>query len=633
MSAIQNVDATETLDTLFPLVRSLMFELPENLRSADHDFASSDEPAVAFEYYEPHPAQNVAIETLDQTTPKFTGRVGRFVTFVPDGREDAFATRQSASILVPATGEYAFFTNSDDGSRLYIDQKLVVDNDGLHGMSEQRGTIRLDAGLHEITVTYFDNGGGDGLEVSWQGPGVEKQPIREAVLRPSGGGDPRERALEVIAAWPGHLAEKIDDFFSLLSGESRSAAALSALSRLPTQNVADRLSAAQSNLVVEQVLTQAEKANPVERQTEEFANLLALGTSLLGKITIDTDSAKQKLNTLKASIPVKADPAVMALGQEVYSRDSHCATCHQPHGQGLPNLYPPLDGSLWATGSEERMIRLVLDGMHGTIEVKGKRYSSPPLPPMTGFRHLLNDEELAAALTYVRNSWTNRAKPVAASQVARIRAIDRGEDAAFWSANELLALYPLEDGGGPIADTSTDGWAPKFVKEWKLEDLLPKATEIQGRSFANGRLLFERVGCAQCHKLADVGGVLGPNLAELEPKKRTAEYILQAVITPSRDVDPKYAVQTYYLVSGQIVSGFLVKETDSEVHVLSDPLNQSEPTVVPKSQIEEQTKTANSIMPQGLLNWLEHEEVLDLIAYVLAGGEEKHAIYGQDSGK
>ena len=60
-------------------------------------------------------------------------------------------------------------------------------------------------------------------------------------------------------------------------------------------------------------------------------------------------------------------------------------------------------------------------------------------------------------------------------------------------------------------------------------------------------MLFERVGCAQCHKLADIGGVLGPNLAELEPKKRTTEYILQAVITPSRDVDAKYAVQKYAL--------------------------------------------------------------------------------------
>jgi putative heme-binding domain-containing protein len=275
------------------------------------------------------------------------------------------------------------------------------------------------------------------------------------------------------------------------------------------------------------------------------------------------------------------------------------------------------------------MIRLVLDGMHGTIQVKGKRYSSPPLPPMTGFRHLLNDKEMAAVLTYVRNSWTNRAKSVEPAKVASIRAIDRGENAAFWSANELLAIYPLEDGGVPIAETSVDGWVAKFVKEWKVEDFSKSQLEGGNRSFKQGQLAFQRLGCAQCHKLGKVGGVLGPNLAELETKKRNPEYVLRSIVHPSEDIEKKYAVKTYYLETGQVVSGFVAQETDSEIHVISDPLNQGKPTVVKKKEIEEQTKTATSIMPQGLLNWLQQDEVLDLVSYVLAGGDEDHEVYSR----
>ena len=102
---------------------------------------------------------------------------------------------------------------------------------------------------------------------------------------------------------------------------------------------------------------------PAERQSAEFSKWLALGSNLLrkseaaGKRTT-RDGASRKLADLKASIPVKADEKVMELGREVYARESHCATCHQPHGQGLPNLYPPLDGSQWVTGSEERLIRM-----------------------------------------------------------------------------------------------------------------------------------------------------------------------------------------------------------------------------------------------------------------------------------
>ena len=86
---------------------------------------------------------------------------------VPQRKQpDQFALRFTGNILVPRTGTYTFFISSDDGSRIYLDGRLLINNDGLHGMVEKSASIDLAAGAHALVVTYFDNGGGDGLRVS-----------------------------------------------------------------------------------------------------------------------------------------------------------------------------------------------------------------------------------------------------------------------------------------------------------------------------------------------------------------------------------------------------------------------------------------------------------------------------------
>jgi hypothetical protein len=78
---------------------------------------------------------------------------------------------------VPADGLWTLATKSDDGSRLYLDGQLVVDNDGLHGLQEQSGTIGLKAGWHALELQWFNADGGGGLEVTWSGPDTGTQPI------------------------------------------------------------------------------------------------------------------------------------------------------------------------------------------------------------------------------------------------------------------------------------------------------------------------------------------------------------------------------------------------------------------------------------------------------------------------
>ena len=129
-------------------------------------------------------------------------------------------------------------------------------------------------------------------------------------------------------------------------------------------------------------------------------------------------------------------------GKAIFARDGYCNTCHQSNGKGLVNSgFPPLAGTKWVTGNQDRLIKIVLKGVSGPIEVLGKKY--PGQVPMTPFGGMLNDEEVASVLTYVRNSFGNQASAVSPEKVKNIRASIKNKT-GFYSPDELLKQYPLE---------------------------------------------------------------------------------------------------------------------------------------------------------------------------------------------
>jgi hypothetical protein len=92
-------------------------------------------------------------------------------------RTDFFGLEYSGFLDIPAPGEYTFVLGSDDGSRLLIDGKPVVENDGLHPYIEEKKTVRLAAGKHAVTVRYFQQEGAKRLELRYAGPGIPEQTI------------------------------------------------------------------------------------------------------------------------------------------------------------------------------------------------------------------------------------------------------------------------------------------------------------------------------------------------------------------------------------------------------------------------------------------------------------------------
>jgi len=130
-------------------------------------------PGVEYSYYE---GVWDSLPDFRRLTPVKEGSVPDFI-FEPRTQDDYFSFVYRANVLIPETGVYSFSTSSDDGSRLYIDNKPVVDNDGLHGMQEKSGTIALEKGYHRIRVAFFEQTGSESLTVYVKSRSLPKQAL------------------------------------------------------------------------------------------------------------------------------------------------------------------------------------------------------------------------------------------------------------------------------------------------------------------------------------------------------------------------------------------------------------------------------------------------------------------------
>jgi len=103
-------------------------------------------------------------------------------TIPKENSEENFGVQYDGYIKIPKDGSYTFYLNSDDGSSLYIDDELLVSNDGQHASLEESGNVFLKAGYHKIKVTFFQASGGMVLDASIEGPELEKQVIPVSML-------------------------------------------------------------------------------------------------------------------------------------------------------------------------------------------------------------------------------------------------------------------------------------------------------------------------------------------------------------------------------------------------------------------------------------------------------------------
>ena len=122
-----------------------------------------------------------ALPDFSSLTPSGTGMISNF-SLTPRTVRDNFGFEFTGYIEVPADGQYTFFTTSNEGSKLFIGDTEIVNNDGVHGAVEKSGMIGLRAGKHAIRIVYFERRGSELLQVMYAGPGLAKQLVPDPAL-------------------------------------------------------------------------------------------------------------------------------------------------------------------------------------------------------------------------------------------------------------------------------------------------------------------------------------------------------------------------------------------------------------------------------------------------------------------
>jgi len=141
---------------------------------------SKTQPGIEYMYFEP--SGKISLQDDMNVAALKRTAVASTISEKVKQRTDRFEIDFHGYIKIDKDAIYSFFTNSDDGSKLFIDDEEVVNNDGDHGAVEKNGKIALKKGLHKIRVLYFDSGGGNSLKVSYQAEGGDKKEIPAGML-------------------------------------------------------------------------------------------------------------------------------------------------------------------------------------------------------------------------------------------------------------------------------------------------------------------------------------------------------------------------------------------------------------------------------------------------------------------
>ena len=159
---------------------------------------------------------------------------------------------------------------------------------------------------------------------------------------------------------------------------------------------------------------------------------------------------------------------------------------------------------------------------------------------------------------------------------------------------------------------------PKVVRAWTSADFEGVTTPTDPVAVERGFHAFVKAQCSQCHVAGGHGVNLGPNLIETVKKRRGRE-LLDHILEPSREIAEGYRTVQFVLDSGRVVSGVVTGETDQSLRVTPNLLVPESVVTIPKGQVEERVASRVSPMPAGLVNVLEREEILELLAFLEAG--------------
>ncbi len=203
----------------------------------------------------------------------------------------------------------------------------------------------------------------------------------------------------------------------------------------------------------------------------------------------------------------------------------------------------------------------------------------------------------------------------------------RRDSVATLSESEKAELKPLLDAPAQAAAVAP----PRaHVKDWTLDELVPLVNSglKSKRDFDRGRSLFGAGQCAACHRFGNEGGAAGPDLTGVSGRFNTRD-LLESIVVPSKVISDQYGAVSFLTSDGQVVTGRVANLNGDQIMVVTNMLDPGNMASVDRRKIEETKPSAVSMMPQGLLNTMDRDEVLDLVAYLLSKGDRNAEVYRQ----
>ena len=190
---------------------------------------------------------------------------------------------------------------------------------------------------------------------------------------------------------------------------------------------------------------------------------------------------------------------------------------------------------------------------------------------------------------------------------------------------DLLAKKPVIKSPFEIMAAAMIG--RKYVKQWKLEELSQASTTgLKNRNFDRGRKMFAAGGCFACHRFANEGGMTGPDLTGAGGRYSPHD-LLEQIIDPSKEINEQFVPVIVKMKNGDIVTGVVVNMNGERVSVNTDMFDPNQRVNVNRPQVESIEPSKVSPMPPGLLNLMQKDEVMDLLAYILSGGDRNHPAF------
>lgn len=188
-------------------------------------------------------------------------------------------------------------------------------------------------------------------------------------------------------------------------------------------------------------------------------------------------------------------------------------------------------------------------------------------------------------------------------------------------ANEKEALDKLSKTPPPAMANIKGPEGPG--RSWSVAEAVKEiATRKTGRNFARGKELFAATACASCHRMAGEGGGIGPDLTGSGNRYTLAD-LLENIVEPSKVISDQYGSETITKKDGSVVIGREGGESETSILIMTNPFAPDSLIEIPKSEIKRRTPLPLSMMPPGLINSLNPDELADLVAYMMSGGNPK----------